>query len=259
MTDAFYIAHDHDRFLATEWTRGPWGPDAQHAGPPAALLGRAIERAGSEGMQVARITFEIHKPVPLAMLQVGTEILRRGRRVELVASSLSSEGEEVMRATATRIRTAPLELPRQEIRPPHAIPASSASTELFPATWHPNYLEAMEWRFARGTFTRPGPAAAWVHMRHPLVAGEPVTPLTRVLAAVDSSSGISAELDWTEWLFINPDLSVHLHSLPRGEWILLDALTVTGPAGRGTASSTIYDEHGQIGHSLQSLYLSRRS
>ncbi len=41
MPDAFY-ERDGERFLATELTRGPWDPDAQHAGPPAALLGRDV-------------------------------------------------------------------------------------------------------------------------------------------------------------------------------------------------------------------------
>src|SRR5919108_4856364 len=47
MAASFYEL-DGARLLPTELTRGPWDPDAQHAGPPAALLGRAIERIGSE-------------------------------------------------------------------------------------------------------------------------------------------------------------------------------------------------------------------
>jgi hypothetical protein len=41
--DAFYRAED-DRLIPSELTRGPWDPDAQHAGPPSALLARALER-----------------------------------------------------------------------------------------------------------------------------------------------------------------------------------------------------------------------
>ena len=39
MPDSFYKP-DGGRFLSTELTRGPWDPDSQHAGPPAALLAR---------------------------------------------------------------------------------------------------------------------------------------------------------------------------------------------------------------------------
>jgi hypothetical protein len=59
MPDAFYEP-DGDRYVATELTRGPWDPGAQHAGPPAALLGREIERLpDAEEFQVGRITCEI--------------------------------------------------------------------------------------------------------------------------------------------------------------------------------------------------------
>ena len=59
MPDAFYEP-DGDRYRATELTRGPWDPGAQHAGPPSALLGREIERLpDAEEFQVGRVTFEI--------------------------------------------------------------------------------------------------------------------------------------------------------------------------------------------------------
>src|SRR5690606_6137492 len=47
-------------FRATEVTRGPWDPGAQHGGAPSALLGRAIEAVepGAE-MRVARVTLEL--------------------------------------------------------------------------------------------------------------------------------------------------------------------------------------------------------
>ena len=42
VTDAFYSL-DGDRIVPSELTRGPWDRDSQHAGPPSALLARAIE------------------------------------------------------------------------------------------------------------------------------------------------------------------------------------------------------------------------
>ena len=47
----FFESATATSFVATELTRGPWDPGAQHAGPPAALLGREIERlAGRRGV-----------------------------------------------------------------------------------------------------------------------------------------------------------------------------------------------------------------
>ena len=47
--ESFYEP-DGDHYVATELTRGPWDPGAQHAGPPAALIGREIERLGGGRM-----------------------------------------------------------------------------------------------------------------------------------------------------------------------------------------------------------------
>ena len=49
MSDSFFEP-DRDGYVATEATRGPWDPGAQHAGPPAALIGREIERLGGGRM-----------------------------------------------------------------------------------------------------------------------------------------------------------------------------------------------------------------
>jgi hypothetical protein len=70
--EAFYEA-DGERHVATELTRGPWDPGAQHAGPPSALLARAIELLpDSERFQVGRITFEILRPIPIAPVEITT-------------------------------------------------------------------------------------------------------------------------------------------------------------------------------------------
>ena len=48
-TGCFYVPLGEERFRATELTATPWGSGSQHGGPPAALLGRALESdAGGE-------------------------------------------------------------------------------------------------------------------------------------------------------------------------------------------------------------------
>src|SRR5262249_11003029 len=59
VTDAFYEPLGDGRFAATPHTRGPWDPAFQHAGPPSALLGRALERCEPrDDFVIARTTFE---------------------------------------------------------------------------------------------------------------------------------------------------------------------------------------------------------
>jgi hypothetical protein len=220
------------------------------------LLGRAIEQL-ADGMVPARITYDILSPVRVVPLRITSEIERPGKKVRLIRAALIDEDREVMRAHAWMVRSAEvgISVPVTErlLTPPEALGDSPG----FPTTYD-GYLEAMEFRFAHGSFAELGPAATWLRMRHPLIEGEEPSPLTRVLIAADSASGVSSALDWRDWLFINVDLSVYLHRLPRGEWVCLDATSTIEPQGVGLASSVILDEEGPIGRTEQSLFVDRR-
>src|SRR5829696_10215504 len=193
MSEAFFDVLGPDRFRATELTQGPWARGLQHAGPPAALLGRAVEgHSDRAGFQVARVTFEILRPPPMAELAVATRLLRGGRSVELVEATLLAGEAEVMRATALRIRTAELDLPDGLVPGPRLPgPEAGRITPFFPTGQEVGYHTAMEFRFVAGSFLELGPATVWARMRHPLVPGEPPSPLCRVLIAADSGIGVS--------------------------------------------------------------------
>jgi len=227
----------------------PTSPDAP---------GREAEEAA--GWILGRITFEILRPVPIAPLAVRTAIVRPGRSVQLLSASLLAADDEVIRASAWRIARRPLELPGGIERPASTIPgpAEAEAKDFFPTGQTIGYHTAMEYRFVAGSFLEPGPATVWMRMRHQLVAGEEPTPLQRVLAAADSGNGVSATLDWSRYLFINVDLSVHLHRLPAGEWVCLDAITLPEPEGVGLADTALHDERGRLGRALQTLLVRER-
>jgi len=255
MTGAFYT-EEGDRLVPSELTRGPWDPDAQHAGPPAALLGRAVERCEPRGaMRVGRITFDILSPVPIAPLEARAQVVRPGRSVELVEASLSGPDGEVMRAAAWRLRAGDEAGPSRADPPPPG-PDQGTEREFFPTRHDVGYDTAMDWHFVRGAFLEPGPATVWMRMRVPLVAGEDPSPLERVLVAADSGNGVSAELDYHRYLFINTDLTVNLLRLPAGEWVCLDARTHLD--GVGLAETVLWDERGRIGRAAQTLLVRQR-
>lgn len=250
---AFYVPAGGGRYESTDLTRGPWDASAQHAGPPAALLGRAVEAMARPGMQVARLTFDIARPVPITVLDVTAAVVREGRSVMVVQAAI----EPYMRCTALLIRTSSEVAPQVTTADPLRL-EDAVSKPFFPVPYEDGYHTAMEFRFSAGSFLEPGPATAWVRMRVPLVEGEQPSPLSRVLVAADSGNGVSSALDFQRYLFINPDLSVHLLRYPAGEWVCLHAATAIDGAGIGLADTALHDERGQIGRSAQSLLVGPR-
>ena len=118
--------------------------------------------------------------------------------------------------------------------------------------------DGIELRFVRGSIGEPGAAAAWLRFAAPLLDGEDPSPLQRAAAAADFGNGVSASLDWSSYVFINADLTIHLARPPRGEWVGLDSHTVVEADGVGLAESVLHDADGPIGHAAQSLLVGPR-
>lgn len=245
-----------DSFQPTSLTVGPWASDAQHGGAPAALLARAIERAPTDvEMVVARVTVELLRPIPLEPLQVVTEPIRPGRRVQLIGASLLSAGQEIARATGLKIRRADLEIPFDEIDEDIPGPETGRPAQFFP---NPGSFatEAMEIMMLQGDFDEGGPGKAWLRLRVPVVEGEEPTGVERVAAAADFGNGVSNLAgEARDWLFINPDLEIRMARPPVGEWIYLDSVTRIHPTGTGLATSALFDENGRLGSASQSLLI----
>lgn len=259
--DAFYVPLGDDRFASTVHTSGPWDTQLQHAGPPSALLVRAIEQTPSSwpAAVITRVTVDLLGAVPVAELSVTTQVLRSGRSVELVQAELSNDGRVAARATAWRVRRAELNLPDvPEMRAADVSPPAFPDVETpLPPGWIGGYIRAMEWRVTRGSWEEPGPATTWGRMRYPLVADDEPTGWQRILTLADSGNGISNVLSM-DWFFINTELTVHLASEPTGEWICLDAATRVDPAGFGLASSRLFDRDRLVARGAQALYIGPR-
>lgn len=262
MADAIFAEEDQS-FVPSALARGPWSPDAQHGGPPAALLARAVERfEGGEAMFVARLTIELLRPVPLTPLRIRSSFARPGKKVQLVEASMFAGDVQVARCVGLRIRSTDLPLPAD--LPETTPPPGPHTGQMRPAPWAGAidytafHRDAVEHSFVAGGFGDPGPATDWIRLRVPLVAGEPTSPLCRVVAAADFGNGVSWVLDRRDgYSFINPDLTVYLHRYPTTDWVCLDARTEVAPNGVGLAESRLFDERGVIGRSVQSLLLDR--
>ncbi|AXB42982.1 thioesterase family protein [Amycolatopsis albispora] len=255
---AFYEPLGDGRFAPTEHTAGPWSPGAQHFGPPSALLVRSLEEVpAARESRLARVTVEILGPAPLTELTVRSRLERPGRSVELLSAELSAGEKVVARASAWRLVTSDSsEVVAGGAEP--LPPPERAEPAGWPEHWLGGYLDAMEWRAVRGSMIDPGPATVWVRQRVALVGGEKPSPLQRLFAVADSGNGVSNYLDPRRWWFINSELTVHIQREPAGEWIGLDARTVVGPDGIGTATSRLHDPGGQVATGAQALLVRPR-
>jgi len=277
VADSFYLPLGDGSWRATSHTTGPWDPRAQHGGPPSALLGRAIQRcAPRDDMVIARFTCEILGAIPVGDVEVSARLTRPGRSVEFLEAVARAGGKDVARASAWRVlRTSSETIPPQASPPdlppgPDGPPPSGRGEGYLPADppggaagaapsgWVDGYLSAVEWRPVSGQFFELGPATVWTRLRYPLVPDEEPSSLERVLAVADSGNGLSGVLDITKWLFINPELTVHLHREAAGEWICVAAQTAISAGGSGLATSVLSDLDGQLGVGAQALLISPR-
>jgi hypothetical protein len=255
---AFFEPLGDGRFRSTEHTAGPWTSESQHLGPPSALLVRELERLPGLAGSIARVTIEILGPVPVAELEVRASVERPGRSVELLAGEISAGGRTVVRARAWRMINSD-STPVAAGGPALSFGPPEDGTPLRrPDGWGPGYLDVMEWRAVKGSFVDPGPATVWVRQTVDLVAGEAPSGLQRLFTVADSGNGVSNRLHPAHWWFINTELTVHVHRIPIGEWICLDANTIIGPNGIGTAFSTLYDQEGPVGAGAQALLVRPR-
>lgn len=276
MADSLFIPSANGHVEPTEHARGPWDPRALHGGAPAALIARAFERTepGAE-LPFARLGFEFLKPIPFAELHVRTEIVRKGRRVQELTAELTATsdggptGEELIgRASALRIQPVPEGLPDPDRRraqpgpepvrsmpgPEHGKVVKFALNDTEASSLATTGME-MSW------LTDPwslGPGQVWMRLRRPVLPCEETSALLRLVATADFGNGISAELRFDKYLFINADLTIHLWRMPHGEWIGLDAKTVLMDGGIGTAESVLHDQSGPVGRAVQTLVVQPR-
>jgi hypothetical protein len=246
---------------ASQWAAGPWDPTLQHGGAPSALVAWAAGQVATPTpMRIARLTVDLLRPGPIGEIAVQTEVVRQGRKIQLLEVRLLARGVLVARGSVLKIREDHLDLPPGVEAPPLDLPGPEFLERGPPSNPAAQaFGGCFEMRPARGGFRQPGPAAVWFKLERALIAGQPTSPAMRAAAIADFANGLSSMLEFTRWTFLNGDLSVHFARQPVGEWILSNAETWIGHDGAGLAMTRLADTEGYFGRAVQSLVIEARS
>lgn len=246
---------------------GPWDERLQHGGPVGALLTRSMERlpSGVDG-RIARLTVEILRPVTMSELRVGARVARPGRKVSLLEATMvqsGPDGSDVVVATARAWRLATSDtraarhVPDEPLAPVEDDELTDPDKKVA-AALDRGFVAGLTWVVRSPIGDADGPTTAWARPNGDLVEGEPITDLERLVMIADCANGVGMRVDPTAWTFMNTDVTIHLHTAPRGEWVGLVAESRIGPDGVGTGAAFLHDAHGPVGRVAQALLVEAR-
>ena len=255
MSGAIYQQVDHQRFESSPLTAGPWSAESQHAGPPSALLVRALEQFEADpGVRLSRLSVDVLGPVPLAPLDIDVHRIRPGRSVELLEATASVDGRPALVARGWRMRRTPEDFPTVGTHAGPPVPDARRRDPMMSYAHQDGYLSVVDFSFISGSGDELGPAEAWGRARVDLVEGETMTGWQHTVVVTDSASGVSMGTDPLTHPAINCDLMVSLHRDPEPGWVHLVTET-TGSPGQGVLTDTLLsDDRGRLGRAVQNLY-----
>src|SRR5215217_2914521 len=120
--------------------RGPWDERMMHGGAPSALLSRAVEAVEPAGdLVVTRLTIDFLGGVPLGPVEVGAEVVRPGRRFQLVDATLRTAGEDRAACLARAVRIRRADLPAAAASPVSpVVPLPRPDDGVAVASWVPD-------------------------------------------------------------------------------------------------------------------------
>jgi hypothetical protein len=252
--EALYV-RDGDAFVGTGCTRGSWHANGQSGGAVLALLGHVLEEVPMlTPMSLTRLTVDIVRPVPVGeRLDVHTDVVREGKKIQLVDLVVTTGNTVTTRARALRIRDL-------DVGDRAGMPMSTSTDNPSASLPPPEALDGVEHREGVADFLRYGAEmrrtrapidgvhAVWCRLRVPVVAGEPVRSTSRAALPLDIVNLMGVALDPTRARSINPDVTGHLSRAPVGEWVALTGHTYYAhTVAHGVSMATMSDVDGVFG------------
>ena len=245
------------RFDPTAFVGGGWNPAEQHIAPALGLLAHLVELDHAERggvLTLARATYDILGTIPMEAIDTSVRVIRPGRTIELVEATLSHGGRPALVLRAWMLQPSDTSAAAGSELP--AVPGPEDVAAWDPGSiWPGGFVRSVE---VRRREMEPGRAVVWVRTPASIIESEGASDTARVLGLVDISNGMTPRVDPQSMGFANVDLTAHLFTAPRGEWVGFDTTVSFGASGVGLTHSTLHDIHGPIGTVSQSLTLRPR-
>lgn len=255
---------DGDGYVATLLTQGGWHPDHANGGAVLALLGHCLDDVPAlVPMSLSRLTVDLVHPTPLGRrLRVDARIVREGKKIQVVEQVLRAGDDELVRATALRLRDADLSdagaaSSTTDARPADALVPPEQATSHRATPGAPGFLDGIDLRRA-ATLDGSG-WGAWLRLDVPVVAGQAVRATARTTLGFDFANLIGITDHPTTATLINPDVTGHALRAPADGWVAIVGDTrVDARHGRGMSTATLSDADGVFAFVSLSQLIQRR-
>jgi len=249
--DPFLYRREGERFIPSPLTGGPWDPGAQAGSATTALLAWAVEQVPTLApLRTVRYTFDLLRPAPMRALAVRTEVVREGKRIQVVETGLYDGDVCVACCRALRMRRG------------SAAPAVAEDPALPPVLAPPPPGE-LKWQEAERSFELPGimgayearttvasdpawPTTTWLRLHAGVVEGTATPGVVSLAAAADFVSNSANHAGPESWTMINADVSVDVVREPSSAWLAVEVRTSFAPDGIGHSVGRIHDESGFV-------------
>jgi hypothetical protein len=256
MTSEPFFKRDGEYYVPTPSCRGPWNPNSLHGRVIVGLLGHEIEaRHGDPDFIPARLTVDMYRLPDFSPIEVKTTVVRDGNRIKVVDAEFISGGVSMGRASCQFLRRT--ENPDGFVWKPSVWDVPKPADIAPPTDGRSGMGGMWAMRPITGGFGSPGQRRTWMSEVRDMVEGVPLTPFQRVVLAADFASPFANASD-QGLAYINSDVTVYLHRLPKTEWIGFESVNHGATDGVAIGECFLYDEEGPIGSATVAALAQRR-
>ena len=235
--------------------QGAWNPHEQHMAPATGLLCAELEQFQARPeMRIGRVSLDIFGLIAFGEFTITTRMIRAGKTIELIESEMQANGKTCIVARAWKMMTQDTThiagLEDHAVEHPENLPIWQGMKD-----WPGGFIQSTETR-CDAEKRRAGKGVVWISNNLDMVEGQQTNDFVHLMGMVDTANGIvSRQQPLKGWAFPNLDLQIHLHRLPQGKWLGIEAVQQFGNDGVGITSAVLHDVHGPFGRSEQILTL----